>query len=274
MANKFGMAQDPTISSCAICNERVEHADKLVVESETIHKTCFKCSLCDEKLQMGHCAMDRALYGRYGPRWYCSLFCSTRPISEKEAKLKQMGVQVRHAKKKENENDSKNNDEITSFVFHRPSDSELKEKCKNLKIEYNPAAGKIWEAIVFQTITLTSNNLKTHDFKSPNVYACFSLFFTGKIEKCHSILDTVSTAFRAELINTGTLSQAEIDKLFVNTTATDEHLNFISKFLSCRIGIFENGKLKKFGNWKGQEKNALTILLSFSDGQYSIVLDL
>uniref|UniRef100_A0AC35FSB0 LIM zinc-binding domain-containing protein n=1 Tax=Panagrolaimus sp. PS1159 TaxID=55785 RepID=A0AC35FSB0_9BILA len=101
MANKFGMAQDPTISSCAICGERVEHVDKLVVESETIHKTCFKCSLCGDKLQMGHCAVDRALYGRYGPRWYCSLICCTRPISEKEAKLKEMGVQIRQPKKKE-----------------------------------------------------------------------------------------------------------------------------------------------------------------------------
>uniref|UniRef100_A0A914PWK4 LIM zinc-binding domain-containing protein n=1 Tax=Panagrolaimus davidi TaxID=227884 RepID=A0A914PWK4_9BILA len=106
MANKFGMAQDPTISSCAICGERVEHVDKLVVESETrffinIHKACFKCSLCGDRLQMGHCAVDRALYGRYGPRWYCSLICCTRPISEKEAKLKEMGVQVRQPKKKE-----------------------------------------------------------------------------------------------------------------------------------------------------------------------------
>uniref|UniRef100_A0AC34GWB7 LIM zinc-binding domain-containing protein n=1 Tax=Panagrolaimus sp. ES5 TaxID=591445 RepID=A0AC34GWB7_9BILA len=101
MANKFGMAQDPEITSCAICGERIEHVDKLVVESETIHKTCFKCSLCGDRLQMGHCAVDRALYGRYGPRWYCSLICSTRPISEKEAKLKEMGVKVRQPKKKE-----------------------------------------------------------------------------------------------------------------------------------------------------------------------------
>ena len=35
MAIKFGMGQDPEISNCALCGERVEHTDKLVVESET-----------------------------------------------------------------------------------------------------------------------------------------------------------------------------------------------------------------------------------------------
>uniref|UniRef100_A0A915CXD5 Uncharacterized protein n=1 Tax=Ditylenchus dipsaci TaxID=166011 RepID=A0A915CXD5_9BILA len=34
----FGNAQDPNIEPCATCGELVPHADKLVVEKETIHK--------------------------------------------------------------------------------------------------------------------------------------------------------------------------------------------------------------------------------------------
>ncbi|KAI1694799.1 LIM domain-containing protein [Ditylenchus destructor] len=96
----FGNAQDPTIEPCATCGELVPHADKLVVEKETIHKNCFKCALCGTSLQMGHCAVEHNLRGRYGPRWYCTLVCATRPMAEKEAKLKEMGVQVRQPKPK------------------------------------------------------------------------------------------------------------------------------------------------------------------------------
>ncbi|KAL7074727.1 hypothetical protein ACQ4LE_005939 [Meloidogyne hapla] len=99
----FGTAQDPAIVDCAICEKRIEHTDKFVVEKEIIHKDCFKCALCGTRLQVGFCAMELSLYNRYGPRWYCSLICAHQPQSIKEAKLKELGIPVRQPKtKKEN----------------------------------------------------------------------------------------------------------------------------------------------------------------------------
>uniref|UniRef100_A0A914HZ63 polynucleotide adenylyltransferase n=1 Tax=Globodera rostochiensis TaxID=31243 RepID=A0A914HZ63_GLORO len=89
----FGTAQDYDVKDCAICNEGVQLADRLVVEKETIHKGCFKCAFCGTRLQVGNCAMELSFYNRYGPRWYCSLICAHLPTGEKEAKLKELGVQ-------------------------------------------------------------------------------------------------------------------------------------------------------------------------------------
>jgi hypothetical protein len=34
MATKFGTAQDPAVLDCAICENKIEHKDKMVVEKE------------------------------------------------------------------------------------------------------------------------------------------------------------------------------------------------------------------------------------------------
>ncbi|KAH7708097.1 LIM domain-containing protein [Aphelenchoides avenae] len=94
------LSSDHVVEHCATCGEEVANADKLVIEKDPIHKACFKCALCDAKLQMGHCAVEHSLRSRYGPRFYCTLVCSTRPVSEKEAKLKEKGVQIRQPKAK------------------------------------------------------------------------------------------------------------------------------------------------------------------------------
>uniref|UniRef100_A0A914PKG8 FLYWCH-type domain-containing protein n=1 Tax=Panagrolaimus davidi TaxID=227884 RepID=A0A914PKG8_9BILA len=167
------------------------------------------------------------------------------------------------------------NNEI--FSFERPSTLTLKEMCKKLKIEYKNDVYKFWGDIVFEKITPFSKNVKTHSFKSKNIFACLSQFFTGTNESCFDIQYIISKAFRDDLIETGEMSRAKIDELSFFTTVTDEHIEFISKFLFCKIGIYENGILKKYGNWENQNQNnsdVLNLILSFENGFFSVVLDL
>ena len=107
----FGNAQDPEVVPCAVCGDLVQHVDKFAVEKEIgkassvldlminlkhflVHKACFICAYCGCKLQVGHCAQELSFYNRYGPCWYCHLICAYRSVGEKEARLKENGVEV------------------------------------------------------------------------------------------------------------------------------------------------------------------------------------
>uniref|UniRef100_A0AC34FGJ9 Uncharacterized protein n=1 Tax=Panagrolaimus sp. ES5 TaxID=591445 RepID=A0AC34FGJ9_9BILA len=69
------------------------------------------------------------------------------------------------------------------------------------------------------------------------------------------------------------MSDAEIVEAFTNLTVTDEYIEFIAKFLSCRIEIYENGRLKKFGK-RETENKIFTLVLALENGRYSVVLNL
>uniref|UniRef100_A0AC35GHB2 Uncharacterized protein n=1 Tax=Panagrolaimus sp. PS1159 TaxID=55785 RepID=A0AC35GHB2_9BILA len=82
-------------------------------------------------------------------------------------------------------------------------------------------------------------------------------------------------AFRDELTAEGKVNAAEIERIYISYAVSDKHLKFITTFLSCKIGIYENGILKKYGNWENQNNiDVLTLILSFENGLYSVVLNL
>uniref|UniRef100_A0A914YDB1 SPK domain-containing protein n=1 Tax=Panagrolaimus superbus TaxID=310955 RepID=A0A914YDB1_9BILA len=157
-----------------------------------------------------------------------------------------------------------------TFAFDHPSASVLKKVCGKLNIEYSHDAYQLWANIIFNDISASSDNIQTHELKSPNIYACLSLFFTGKTDNSFLIQHFINTAFRDA---SDSLTRAEINQMFTSATVTDEQIKFIASFLSCRIGIYHGSNLNKYGNWK-DENIALTLILSFIDGMYSIVLDL
>uniref|UniRef100_A0AC34G4Z1 Uncharacterized protein n=1 Tax=Panagrolaimus sp. ES5 TaxID=591445 RepID=A0AC34G4Z1_9BILA len=162
---------------------------------------------------------------------------------------------------------------VETYSFDHPSASILKQMCEKLKIEYDHEAYIFGGKIIFNKFVSSTDIIQSHGIKSSNIFACLSLFFTGKIRKCHLIEDTVKSAFCDEVIAAGTMAHAEIDQIFINSTVTPEQIEFIAKFLACRIGIYENGKLKKYGNWE-DENVALTLILSFVDKKYAVVFDL
>uniref|UniRef100_A0A914QM82 Reverse transcriptase n=1 Tax=Panagrolaimus davidi TaxID=227884 RepID=A0A914QM82_9BILA len=160
------------------------------------------------------------------------------------------------------------------FSFNHPSAFTLKDICKKLKIEYSHGAYKFWSDIVFQKIISSPENIQTHAFKSQNIFACFSQFFTGKSDSDFLLYYLINTAFRDDLISTGVLSRLEIDSICSSNIVSDQLLEFVAKFLPCRIGIYENAILKKFGKWETENDALITLILLFENGFYSVVLDL
>uniref|UniRef100_A0A914Z483 Uncharacterized protein n=1 Tax=Panagrolaimus superbus TaxID=310955 RepID=A0A914Z483_9BILA len=107
--------------------------------------------------------------------------------------------------------------DLEVFPFNLPSNSILKEMCDKLKIDYHRDAYKFWGDIAFENVPVFSQNIQTHSIKSPNIFICLSLFFTGEITKCYSIQDTIHRAFRDELIAKGS-NVEKADQLFACTT--------------------------------------------------------
>ncbi|KAI1718977.1 LIM domain-containing protein, variant [Ditylenchus destructor] len=68
----------PTKKFCHICRTWIDIFDeKIQVEKFTMHKSCFKCAICDCQLQPGSCSRDDGLMYRQfmldkkSPTWFC-----------------------------------------------------------------------------------------------------------------------------------------------------------------------------------------------------------
>uniref|UniRef100_A0AC34G533 Uncharacterized protein n=1 Tax=Panagrolaimus sp. ES5 TaxID=591445 RepID=A0AC34G533_9BILA len=163
----------------------------------------------------------------------------------------------------------------TILSFKKPSISLLKEICKKLNIGYRVEATKFWETIELKEINIASKNIHSTAI-SGNFYKILSYFFTGKFGDYNPIYYAINMAFGKKLIAEGEMSGNEINLLCRSFKITEKHFKFITKFLSCKILIFDfnnNNNVKKYGDWKN-DNNAFTLVLSFSNRKYSIVVNL
>uniref|UniRef100_A0A914XSA9 Polysaccharide biosynthesis domain-containing protein n=1 Tax=Panagrolaimus superbus TaxID=310955 RepID=A0A914XSA9_9BILA len=167
---------------------------------------------------------------------------------------------------------------ITTFLFEKPSVSALKNICNKLDIKYCKEAMNFWKEIKFIHIDTVSTNIQTQKFKTKNFYKILSNFFTGKFCDYDQIYYAINMAFGEKLLADDQLSYEEIDLLCSSFTVTEKHFKFIAKFIPCRILIFDSDSDKKeprkFGKWKNDCRNILTLVLSFSNRKYSVVLNL
>uniref|UniRef100_A0AC35F064 Uncharacterized protein n=1 Tax=Panagrolaimus sp. PS1159 TaxID=55785 RepID=A0AC35F064_9BILA len=164
----------------------------------------------------------------------------------------------------------------TVFNFHKPSNSVLEKICTKLNIEYCKKVEKLWKKIIFNQIDIETmpSNIETGKFETENFYGILSKLFTGKSTQNVQIQETIVGAFRQKLVDSGEISSKKFSKLYLNNTAmTDEQFQFVARFLHCRILVFHEEEIKKFGRWNATSSDRITLVLSFSDGKYSIVLN-
>uniref|UniRef100_A0A914QZ87 Uncharacterized protein n=1 Tax=Panagrolaimus davidi TaxID=227884 RepID=A0A914QZ87_9BILA len=118
------------------------------------------------------------------------------------------------------------------------------------------------------------SNIETENFETENFYEILSKLFTGKSTQNVQIKETIREAFRQKLVDSGEILSKKFNKLYSNNTAmTDEQFQFVARFLHCRILVFHEDEIKKFGRWNATSSDRITLVLSFSDGKYSIVLN-
>uniref|UniRef100_A0AC35G7L3 Uncharacterized protein n=1 Tax=Panagrolaimus sp. PS1159 TaxID=55785 RepID=A0AC35G7L3_9BILA len=162
------------------------------------------------------------------------------------------------------------------FSFQKPSITKLKEICTKLNVKYHNKGGRLWNKFKFNQIdtVFESSNIGIHYFQTDNFYEILLKFFTGITNQYEKIQKTIIDAFCENMVLSGGLTMKKFNQLYLNTV-TDEHFNFIAKFLSCRIIIFDYEKgIRKYGKWKNPKSKSLTLVISFYKGLYSIVLSL
>uniref|UniRef100_A0AC35GH29 PARP-type domain-containing protein n=1 Tax=Panagrolaimus sp. PS1159 TaxID=55785 RepID=A0AC35GH29_9BILA len=165
----------------------------------------------------------------------------------------------------------------TIFDFHKPSNSMFEKICTKLNIEYCNKVEKLWKKIIFNQIDIETmpSIIETEKFETENFYGILSKLFTGKSTQNVQIQETIVGAFRQKLVDSGEISSKKFDNLYLNNTAmTDEQYQFVARFLHCRILVFHEEEIKKFGRWNSTSSDRITLVFSFSDGKYSIVLNL
>ena len=90
MSQPFGMSYGPKdfqTPKCERCEKEVKANEKLVMDRKTIHKSCFKCGICDKALQHGSSGLDERLK-LYGPIWLCKEHLVMAPKAKEEAIVK------------------------------------------------------------------------------------------------------------------------------------------------------------------------------------------
>uniref|UniRef100_A0A914Q8H8 Uncharacterized protein n=1 Tax=Panagrolaimus davidi TaxID=227884 RepID=A0A914Q8H8_9BILA len=199
------------------------------------------------------------------------------PAIKKAKKDNQMNEAAMHQKSETIVEKEENAIPTTSiFSFQKPSITKLKDICTKLNVKYRNKGGRLWNKFKFDQIdtVMESSNIGIHYFQTENVYEILSKFFTGNTNQYKKIQKTIIDAFRENMVSSGELSMKKFNKLYLNTV-TDEHFDFITKFLSCRIIIFDYEKgIRKYGKWKNPESKRLTLVISLYNGLYSIVLSL
>uniref|UniRef100_A0A915NQ97 LIM zinc-binding domain-containing protein n=1 Tax=Meloidogyne floridensis TaxID=298350 RepID=A0A915NQ97_9BILA len=69
----------PSKKFCHVCRDWIDvFDDKVQCEKFTMHKSCFKCAICDIQLKPGSCSRDDGMMYRQfmcdkrSPLWFCS----------------------------------------------------------------------------------------------------------------------------------------------------------------------------------------------------------
>uniref|UniRef100_A0AC34FZV3 Uncharacterized protein n=1 Tax=Panagrolaimus sp. ES5 TaxID=591445 RepID=A0AC34FZV3_9BILA len=164
----------------------------------------------------------------------------------------------------------------TSFLFEKPSTLALKRICSKMEIQYCKEAMNFWKEIKFTEINTVSTNIQTQKFKTKNFYKILSNFFTGKFCDYSQIYYAINMAFGEKLVAENELPYEEIELLCSKYTVTERHFEFIAKFIPCRILIFDSENKeepRKYGRWENGSSKLLTLVLSFLNRKYSVIVD-
>uniref|UniRef100_A0AC34F5K5 Uncharacterized protein n=1 Tax=Panagrolaimus sp. ES5 TaxID=591445 RepID=A0AC34F5K5_9BILA len=177
------------------------------------------------------------------------------------------------------------------FEFNHPSAKWLKNACKKLNISYHHEAYCIWAKINISSITETSKPkdvCKMTDEKFSSFCALSYLVSGKENEKVgnaikNNFYDCFKTLGIVGGIDFSTLThESEIIKQNIFAEyLTPELWEIVVKMLECRIGIFNENKFVKYGDWdntqnESSDKNyeIYTLLFQIIDEKYYIVKSL
>uniref|UniRef100_A0A914Y8X7 Uncharacterized protein n=1 Tax=Panagrolaimus superbus TaxID=310955 RepID=A0A914Y8X7_9BILA len=54
---------------------------------------------------------------------------------------------------------------------------------------------------------------------------------------------------------------------------TEVHLECLSRWFDCRIGVYDEKNWKRYGNWDDGNSDAATFLITMQDGKFMPIFD-
>uniref|UniRef100_A0AC34FDR3 Uncharacterized protein n=1 Tax=Panagrolaimus sp. ES5 TaxID=591445 RepID=A0AC34FDR3_9BILA len=173
---------------------------------------------------------------------------------------------------------------ITStFSFNNPSKLWLKTACETLQIPYNHEAYQLWATIDIDEIRLTSKpeNIKEVTAGEDSGFRAISLLLTGREDA--KIKVAVNKWFYKNFNKLGkclgvdfthfTHNDTFVFETFFASDMSPVHCEALFHILGCRVGVYNNDKLMKYGNWESDD-GKVTLLLERKNNCYNVVTSL
>uniref|UniRef100_A0AC35GWY6 Uncharacterized protein n=1 Tax=Panagrolaimus sp. PS1159 TaxID=55785 RepID=A0AC35GWY6_9BILA len=171
----------------------------------------------------------------------------------------------------------------TTFSFNNPSKLWLKTACETLQIPYNHEAYQLWATIDIDEIHSNSKPEKIKEVSAgeDSGFRAISLLLTGKEDA--KIKIAVNKWFYKNFNQLGkclgmdftdfTYQDSTVFETLFACEMTAVHCEILFRILGCRVGVFKNGKLTKYGDW-GTDDGKVTLLLEFKNNGYNVVTSL
>uniref|UniRef100_A0AC35F6D8 Uncharacterized protein n=1 Tax=Panagrolaimus sp. PS1159 TaxID=55785 RepID=A0AC35F6D8_9BILA len=172
----------------------------------------------------------------------------------------------------------------TTVKLYKPSSFTLEKLCQKLGIDYSDNAYQFWLNINIKQISPSS--IPDEVFSVTTTinpgFSSISLFLTGSETFASKIKEDLNKYF---IVNHKTLGESlgqdlsRLDHPLVSQTlfqesATELHFETIIHLFQCRIGIFCDGKWKRYGNWNETNADIPVFLMEKKNDNYFPILSL
>uniref|UniRef100_A0AC34FF83 Uncharacterized protein n=1 Tax=Panagrolaimus sp. ES5 TaxID=591445 RepID=A0AC34FF83_9BILA len=174
----------------------------------------------------------------------------------------------------------------TNVSFYHPSEYYLSQTCKKVNLQFTENAYEFCNKMKFKYILPTSFPSLIHPTTNNEYpgFNCFSLFLTGNESNSLGIREMTNKYIYKNFKALGHclghnfsefnhFNPIIFDAVWSFST-TPIHFEMLSLWFECRIGIYENGRWTRYGDWDDANANIPTFLMESMNGKFHPILEL
>uniref|UniRef100_A0A914PIK5 Uncharacterized protein n=1 Tax=Panagrolaimus davidi TaxID=227884 RepID=A0A914PIK5_9BILA len=173
-----------------------------------------------------------------------------------------------------------------TVTFFHPSEYYLRQTCKKLEIQENIEGYEFCNRMKIKKIRISSYPFVVYQTSESKYhgFSCFSLYLTGNESNTILIREMINRFVYNNFKTLGECMGHDFSKFDHETplirdtlwsnVMTEVHFQIISRWLHCRIGIYENDAWKRYGNWKNEDSDFPTFIIELKNGKYNPILEL
>uniref|UniRef100_A0AC34FKH9 Uncharacterized protein n=1 Tax=Panagrolaimus sp. ES5 TaxID=591445 RepID=A0AC34FKH9_9BILA len=154
------------------------------------------------------------------------------------------------------------------FTFS-PGVAKIRAACKKLDLAYsNAEVFQFWGTINIEHVRSNSSNIVSG--QRLDGFECLALFFTGSHIPGFELCVRINKKLENDTVMKAQYNDSQ--RLRMSHTFCEDHFKLVSNWISCKIGVYENGRIKKYGDWS--RSNDLVILIEKIGYLYAPVLEI